>query len=257
MAILRLLVELFQYADLTLDLKFDIEVLCKSLDVDLEDVEPTEILRNCAKELAAQAAAQAVAQAAAQRGAVGAPTMSDELALANLAAQQHQHQQQQQGGALPGLAGGAHDVDQHGLRAGFGGPMHYALPAAGAPGNVGRLPPMLGVNQPGYSLSLQDTVSAALQNLPSLVVFNVQLPMFATNLSLERLICLAIDRAVREIIAPVGERSITIAGTSTRELAMKDSGMDGDEASRRTSCMVTHARTLLLQNGFTDESHPE
>jgi CCR4-NOT transcription complex subunit 1 len=46
MAILRLLVELYQFAELKLNLKFEIEVLCKSLDVDLKDVEPTELLRN-------------------------------------------------------------------------------------------------------------------------------------------------------------------------------------------------------------------
>ncbi|GJN93365.1 hypothetical protein Rhopal_006418-T1 [Rhodotorula paludigena] len=266
--------------ELKLNLKFENEVLCKSLNVDLKDVEPTEILRNRPKELAAQAAAQAAVQAAAQGGAAVAPSTLFELALANLAAQQQQQQQQQQGGALLGPAGGAHDVDEHGLRAGFGGPADHALPAAGAPGDVGRLPPMLGAKQPGYSLSLQDTVSAALQNLPSLVVFDAQLPMFATNPALKRLICLAIDRAVREIIAPVVERSVTIAGISTRELTMKDFAMEGDESKMATAAhlmvqnlagslalvtckqplrlsMVTHARTLLLQNGFTDESLPE
>jgi CCR4-NOT transcription complex subunit 1 len=35
MAILRLLVELYQFADLKLNLKFEIEVLCKSLNIDL------------------------------------------------------------------------------------------------------------------------------------------------------------------------------------------------------------------------------
>lgn len=50
MAILRLLVELYQFAELKLNLKFEIEVLCKSLNVDLKDVEPTEILRNRPKD---------------------------------------------------------------------------------------------------------------------------------------------------------------------------------------------------------------
>jgi hypothetical protein len=40
--------------------------------------------------------------------------------------------------------------------------------------------------------------------------------MFATNPALKRVVCLAIDRAIREIIAPVVERSVTIAGISTR-----------------------------------------
>ncbi|GJN94007.1 hypothetical protein Rhopal_007070-T1 [Rhodotorula paludigena] len=211
MTILRLLVELYQYAKLKLNHQFEIEVLCKSPGVDLKDVEPTEILLNRRNELAAQAVARRAGS-------------------------------------------GAHHVDEHGLRAGFGGPPHHALPAVRAPGNVGCLPPILGANQPGYSLLLQanfsraailsraDTVSAALQNLPSLVVFNAQLPIFATNPALERLICLAIDRAVREIIAPVVERSVTIAGNLTRKLTMKDFAMEGDESKMAT------AAHLMVQN---------
>ena len=51
MAILRLLVELYQFAELKLNLKFEIEVLCKSLNIDLKDVEPTDLLRNRPKEI--------------------------------------------------------------------------------------------------------------------------------------------------------------------------------------------------------------
>ncbi|GAA5963421.1 hypothetical protein JCM21900_000443, partial [Sporobolomyces salmonicolor] len=269
MAILRLLVELYQAANLKLNLKFEIEVLCKSLDVDIKDVEPTDLLRNrpTAKDLAAAQQAQAVAAVQAQAVAAqqqaqqqGAPV---DLALASLAAQGHLQ----------------HDLDEHGLRAGFApaSAAHHALPAAG---EHGRPPLMLGVNQPGYSLSLQDTVSAALQNIPTLVVFNAQLPLFASNNALKRLVCVAVDRAIREIIAPVVERSVTIAGISTRELTMKDFAMEGDETKMGTAAhlmvqnlagslalvtckeplrlsMVTHMRNLLLQNGFTDENLPE
>ena len=35
-AILRLLVELYQYADLKLNLKFEVEVLCKNLQVEIK-----------------------------------------------------------------------------------------------------------------------------------------------------------------------------------------------------------------------------
>jgi hypothetical protein len=41
--------------------------------------------------------------------------------------------------------------------------------------------------------------------------------------------------SLREIIAPVVERSVTIAGISTRELTMKDFAMEGDEG-KRTAC---------------------
>lgn len=46
MGILKVLVELYQYADLTLNLKFEVEVLCNSLRITLEDIEPSVIIRN-------------------------------------------------------------------------------------------------------------------------------------------------------------------------------------------------------------------
>ncbi|GAA6005999.1 hypothetical protein JCM10207_007302 [Rhodosporidiobolus poonsookiae] len=245
MAILGLLVELYQFAELKLNLKFEIEVLCKSLHVDPEDVEPTELFRNRSKELAAQAAAaaqqaaqsaQAAALAAAQVQQNQALALSQvELALASLAVQQ-------QAGHL------SHDIDEHGLRAGQPlGTAHHALPAApSATDGANRLPPMLGVDQLGYSLSLQDTVSAALQNLPNHVVFKSQVLIFATNASLKRLICVAIDRAIREIIAQVVERLVTIVDIPTRELTMKDFAMEGDEgkmaAAAYSMVQITRSR---------------
>lgn len=46
MAVINLLAELYHFADLKLNLKFEIEVLCKGLDIDLDAIEATTILRN-------------------------------------------------------------------------------------------------------------------------------------------------------------------------------------------------------------------
>ena len=46
MAVISLLAELYHFAELKLNLKFDIEILCKSLEIDLDAVEPAMILRN-------------------------------------------------------------------------------------------------------------------------------------------------------------------------------------------------------------------
>lgn len=46
MAVVSLLAELYHFAELKLNLKFEIEVLCKGLDIDLDAVEATTILRN-------------------------------------------------------------------------------------------------------------------------------------------------------------------------------------------------------------------
>lgn len=46
MAVISLLAELYHFGELKLNPKFDIEILCKSLKIDLDSVEPTTILRN-------------------------------------------------------------------------------------------------------------------------------------------------------------------------------------------------------------------
>lgn len=51
MAVLSLLAELYHFAELKLNLKFDIEILCKSLEINLDSIEPATILRNRPLEL--------------------------------------------------------------------------------------------------------------------------------------------------------------------------------------------------------------
>ena len=249
MGILRLLVELYQFAELKLNLKFEIEVLCKSLNVDLKDIEATDFLRSRPKELVMEAPLAPPAF-----GADGPDGLSRNF-------------------PPPSLSGDL--AHSHGPS-----PLHPA--------------------QPNYHLSLQgeffclkastwteflsvsdsETIAAALQHLPTSVVFNPQLTIFATNNALKRLVILAITQAVRDIISPVVERSVTIAGISTRELTMKDFAMEGDEEKMATAAhlmvqnlagslalvtckeplrmsMVTNIRTLLLQNGFSETNVPE
>ena len=45
---------------------------------------------------------------------------------------------------------------------------------------------------------------------------------------LKRLIAVAVDSAMRDIIVPVIERSVTIALVATKELVLKDFCMDPD-----------------------------
>ncbi|KAL9935540.1 hypothetical protein V8E36_005888 [Tilletia maclaganii] len=218
MAVLRLLVELYQFAELKLNLKFEIEVLCKSLSIELTDLQPTDILRS------RHAAAEAEAEAALQH--------------------EYQARLEAQGGVLTPSVGGAASLS--------------------------------GVSQTNFA----DTLNTKLSNLINFVVINPQLSLFANNSTLKRMICAAIERAIREIIAPVVERSVTIASISARELVTKDFAMEGDESKMRNAAhqmaqnlagslalvtckeplrtsMVAHARSLFLSSGFTDQTLPE
>ena len=54
-----------------------------------------------------------------------------------------------------------------------------------------------------------------------------------TTASLKRWVPIAVDRAIREIIQPVVERSVTIACITTKEIVTKDFAMESDETKMR------------------------
>jgi len=243
MAILRLLVELYQFAELKLNLKFEIEVLCKNLNIDLKDIQPTSTLRDRPpKDILTAEPGSAIVQdleKGLMNGLTSQATQGAELSL------------QPRPGQLPQPASG--------------------LSLLGASGSA---------TAAGYSLALADAITAALQIVPQYLAFSPQVAAFSSNPTLKRLVQFGVDRAVREIIAPVVERSVTIAGISTRELTIKDFAMEGSDDRMRSAAhlmvqnlagslalvtckeplrmsIVAHIRSLMLQNGFSEQNLPE
>jgi len=215
MAIMRLLVELYQFADLSLQLKFAIDILCKSLVLNLNDIEPTTILKDRPpQELVAHPA-----------------TLAQDFERISM------------GGYAPSA--------------------RMPVQAAASASTSSQL----------------ESASEMVPNLAAFVTFNPP-AFFNERPALKRLVHLAIDRAVREIVSPVVDRSVTIAGISTREMIMKDFAMEPNEEKMRKAAhlmvqnlagslalvtckeplrvsMANIIRTLFLQNGFTDQNMPE
>ena len=67
-------------------------------------------------------------------------------------------------------------------------------------------------------LSNEQTV---IPNLASYVTVNPSLQFFVTNPNQRKMVALAVDRAIREIIQPVVERSVTIASVTTKQILLK------------------------------------
>ena len=65
-------------------------------------------------------------------------------------------------------------------------------------------------------------------NLHNYIVINPQLAIVGERLQLKRLVPMAIDRAIVEIISPVVDRSVTIACMTTQELVLKDHALEPD-----------------------------
>ncbi|KZT44176.1 Not1-domain-containing protein [Sistotremastrum suecicum HHB10207 ss-3] len=185
MAVIALLVELYHFAELKLNLKFEIEVLCKTLDIDLTRIDASTVLRN-------------------------RPIM-DTLA----------------GPPLPEYVS---DIDA--LPIGGYDPSH--LPSDQQ--QISLLSTSSDVD-PAHRV-VGSHIEGILGNLSNLVVINAQLAPLHTNHSFRRAVTVAIDRGVREIIVPVVERSVTIAGISSRELVSKDFAMEGSEDKMRKAALL-------------------
>jgi CCR4-NOT transcription complex subunit 1 len=75
-------------------------------------------------------------------------------------------------------------------------------------------------------------------NLAAYVQINPSLALFNANPNLKRVVPVAVDRAIREIIQPVVERSVTIACLTTKELIVKDFAMESDENKMRKAAQL-------------------
>jgi len=72
--------------------------------------------------------------------------------------------------------------------------------------------------------------------IPDLALYvsiNASLTLFQQHPSLKRVVPVAVDRAIRDIIQPVVERSVKIACITSRELVMKDFAAEPDEGKIR------------------------
>jgi len=234
MAVISLLAELYHFAELKLNLKFDIEILCKSLEVDLDSVEPATILRNRPLEI----------------NGLPLPEYTGDIGMI----------------PIGGETGGQMDSQVLVLGGQATSEAHRAVGAH---------------------------IEAILASLVHLVHVSPQLAPFNTNPTFKRAVQMAIDRAVRDvcpclfadvswlmyfqIILPVVERSVTIAGISTRELVAKDFVTEANEERLRRSghlmaqklagslalvtCkeplksnLASHLRQFLVEHGFNEVS---
>ena len=290
MGLMSMLLELYSVPDLKLNLKFEIEVLAKTLKIELADIAPTNRLTNrvidrvqtCDFANRAGVAAAALggnlgsgfgstlggslssacggslgvgAPAAASLAALGSASFGsadglDALARmsgsqsgqpplgqgfgdkAMIALQQQQAQQQQ---AQQQQAQQQAEVEARRL-------------ATERQQQAAREQAQAAVNQLSGGLapphSSGDTTSeTVIPNLSSYVHINSGLQLFAQSPQLKRVVSVAIDRAIREIIQPVVERSVTIACVTTRELMLKDFAMEPDEVRMKKAAQLM-AQTL-------------
>ena len=201
MGLMGALRELYDLDDLKMNIKFEIEVLCKNLGLKIDDVPPQRVLchrlqprKDKTPDFNVRPSANVPLEpsATAEKDALLAEPPSGRAALHG-------------GGAAASAA------------------------AAAASGPA-----------PKTEAPLEQTV---IPNLAAYVTVNASLAVFASGpASLKAVVPLAVDRAIREIIQPVVERSVTIACINTKELVVKDFAMEGsvEKMRKATQLMVAN-----------------
>ena len=192
MGILAVFRSVYNVDGLKMNIKFEVEVLCKNLGIKLEEIPlrnnilggriPPVKERNPDFNIKPSGATQPKTSTAA---AAGLPSVRDASTLALP--------------SIPSGTEGARSNDQQ----------ETLIP---------NLAAYVTVN-PNLTQLLQSQGGSGLAGL----TFSV----------LKRVVPIALDRAIREIIQPVVERSVTIACITTKEIVLKDFAMEGDEGKLR------------------------
>ncbi|XP_077542745.1 CCR4-NOT transcription complex subunit 1 isoform X6 [Haemaphysalis longicornis] len=215
MGILDLLSELHQEPELKLNLKFEIEVLCKTLNLDINDLKPGMILKDQErrKRLKPQLSPRHKVDSPPLPPAVGAPATVPALPMAP----------QQGPPATPALPSVIPP------QVGLPPPQPEEAPATlgGAGASLAAFP------QPQFSY--HDINVLSMTNLAQHIQINSQLPLFQAHPHLKQYVRTAIDRAIQEWIMPVVERSLKIALTTCDQIVRKDFALDPEESRLRVA----------------------
>jgi CCR4-NOT transcription complex subunit 1 len=199
MGLLGVFRSLYSVEDLKMNIKFEVEVLCKNLGIKLEDIPPrTDALANRIPPIKERNPDFNV-----KRSTVLQPSQP--------------------------------------LASEFTSPDAKSINSASVAGSG---PPKPGVKEHVTVIPNLASYVTINPNLSTLIQ-KCQGTILSTTLSsatLRQTISLAIDRAIREIIQPVVERSVTIACITTKEIVTKDFATEGDENK------VHQAAQLMVAN---------
>lgn len=227
MAVLGVMRELFEVEDLKMNIKFEVQVLCKNIGVRLEDIPKSNLVAQCT------------------------PPIKEKNPDFNVKSSNQT--------ISPSLVSQSSPPP----------PSPHQIQASPLP----QPPPRQDIIIPEDREGGQPVEHTVIPNLASHIMIN---PSFS-HPALRRIVPLAVDRAIREIIQPVVERSVTIACVTTQQMILKDFALEPNETLLRKAAhlmvsnlagslaLVTckeplrvsignHLRSLLTQSGGVDQN---
>ncbi|XP_041694138.1 CCR4-NOT transcription complex subunit 1 isoform X13 [Coregonus clupeaformis] len=200
MAIMNVLAELHTEHDLKLNLKFEIEVLCKNLSLDINDLKPGTLLKDKDK----------------------LKSLEEQLSAPKKEAKPPEEM-------LPVVSTGIQHFQ-------IGMPLvGDFLPFAAAPSTPAATTTCTATGPPTPQFSYHDINVYALAGLAPHINININIPLLQAHPQLKQCVRQSIERAVQELVHPVVDRSIKIAMTTCEQIVRKDFALDSEESRMRVA----------------------
>ncbi|XP_038842824.1 CCR4-NOT transcription complex subunit 1-like isoform X3 [Salvelinus namaycush] len=200
MAIMNVLAELHTEHDLKLNLKFEIEVLCKNLSLDINDLKPGTLLKDKDK----------------------LKSLEEQLSAPKKEAKPPEEM-------LPVVSTGIQHFQ-------IGMPLvGDFLPFAAAPSTPAATTTCSATGPPTPQFSYHDINVYALAGLAPHINININIPLLHAHPQLKQCVRQSIERAVQELVHPVVDRSIKIAMTTCEQIVRKDFALDSEESRMRVA----------------------
>ncbi|XP_031657882.1 CCR4-NOT transcription complex subunit 1 isoform X15 [Oncorhynchus kisutch] len=200
MAIMNVLAELHTEHDLKLNLKFEIEVLCKNLSLDINDLKPGTLLKDKDK----------------------LKRLEEQLSAPKKEAKPPEEM-------LPVVSTGIQHFQ-------IGMPLvGDFLPFAAAPSTPAATTTCSATGPPTPQFSYHDINVYALAGLAPHINININIPLLQAHPQLKQCVRQSIERAVQELVHPVVDRSIKIAMTTCEQIVRKDFALDSEESRMRVA----------------------
>nr|XP_033796481.1 CCR4-NOT transcription complex subunit 1 isoform X3 [Geotrypetes seraphini] len=223
MAIMNVLAELHQEHDLKLNLKFEIEVLCKNLAIDISELKPSSLLKDKDRLKSLDEQLSAPKKDVKQPEDLPPITTASEYAI-RTAGKLWSSVEKQESDVVFTAA--------------------VTTPATSTTCTV-TVPP-----QPQYSyhdinvyslaglaphITLNPTMFLTALQLTGSRGDSAEIPLFQAHPQLKQCVRQAIERAVQELVHPVVDRSIKIAMTTCEQIVRKDFALDSEESRMRVA----------------------
>lgn len=209
MAIMNVLAELHQEPDLKLNLKFEIEVLCKALSIDVADLKPVVYLKDTDRLLTIEYQLSQPKSIQKEQQAISTP-------------------QQMVQSIMP-----AEDATQ----------ITAAAAAAAAASSVTNASPVQTVDTvslaasgpPEPRFNFMDINVSNMSHLAQHIVFSPNVAIIHNHPQLKQIVRAAIERTINDWLSPVVDRSVRISVSTCEQIMRKDFALDPDETRMRTA----------------------